>query len=217
MINLCFHGIGAPPDGVPAAEAAYWIGADTFRRVLDRVGERPDVRLSFDDGNTSDVAVALPELVERGRSAEFFVIAGRLGEPGSLSADEVRGLRRAGMGVGSHGMHHRVWRRLSRAERHEELVVARDLLQEVLGEPVRTAACPLGRYDRATLTALRRLRYDRVYTSDRALARPGTWRQARFSLRAHDTADDVAGWLRHGDRYTTRLADSARTFVKGLR
>jgi peptidoglycan/xylan/chitin deacetylase (PgdA/CDA1 family) len=135
----------------------------------------------------------------------------------ALSADEVRGLRRAGMGVGSHGMHHRVWRRLSRAERHEELVVARDLLQEVLGEPVRTAACPLGRYDRATLTALRRLRYDRVYTSDRALARPGTWRQARFSLRAHDTADDVAGWLRHGDRYTTRLADSARTFVKGLR
>lgn len=217
MINLCFHGIGAPPHGVPTAEAAYWIGADTFRRVLDLVGERPDVRLSFDDGNSSDVDVALPELTDRGRTAEFFVIAGRLGEPGSLSADDVRGLRAAGMGVGSHGMHHRVWRRLSRAEQHEELVVARDLLQDVLGEPVRTAACPLGRYDRGTLTALRRLRYDRVYTSDRALARPGTWRQARFSLRAHDTADDVATWLRHGDRYTTRLADSARTFVKGLR
>lgn len=217
MINLCFHGIGTPPESAPAEEAAYWIDVDTFRRVMDRVAERPDVRLSFDDGNTSDVDVALGELADRGRTAEFFVIAGRLGAPGSLSADDVRELHGAGMGIGSHGMHHRVWRRLSPAERHEELVVARELLEEVLCEPVRTAACPLGRYDRGTLTALRRLRYDHVYTSDRALARPGTWRQARFSLRAHDTADDVGAWLRHGDRYATRLTDSARTFVKGLR
>lgn len=217
MINLCFHGIGTPPDGVPAEEAAYWIAVDTFRRVIDRVAERPDVRLSFDDGNASDVTVALPELTARGRTAEFFVIAGRLGSPGSLSADDVRGLRRAGMSIGSHGMHHRVWYRLRPTERHEELVVARRLLEKVLDEPVSSAACPLGRYDRATLTALRRLGYDRVYTSDRALVRPGAWRQARFSLHAHDTADDVATWLRHGDRYTTRLSDSARTFVKGLR
>ncbi|WP_129784290.1 polysaccharide deacetylase family protein [Promicromonospora panici] len=217
MINLCFHGIGTAPYGVPAEEAAYWIDADTFHRVLDLVGERSDVQLSFDDGNASDVEVALPELTARGRTADFFVIAGRLGNPGSLSADDVRGLHGAGMSVGSHGMHHRVWRRLSPAEQYEELVVARRRLEEVLGQPVRMAACPLGRYDRATLTALRRLRYDLVYTSDRALARPGTWRQARFSVRAHDTADDVRAWLRHGDRYAARLADSARTFVKGLR
>lgn len=217
MINLCFHGIGTPPRGLPAEEAAYWIGADTFRRVLDQVVDRPDVGLTFDDGNTSDVTVALPELVDRGRVAEFFVIAGRLGNTGSLSADDVRGLHGARMGIGSHGMHHQVWRKLSPADRHEELVVARSRLEEVLDEPVSTAACPLGRYDRATLAALRRLRYARVYTSDRALARPGTWRQARFSLRAGDTADDVAVWLRHGDRYTVRAADAARTFVKGLR
>jgi peptidoglycan/xylan/chitin deacetylase (PgdA/CDA1 family) len=217
MINLCFHGIGTPADGIPAEEAAYWIGVDTFHRVMDLVAERSDVRLTFDDGNASDISVALPDLVGRGRTAEFFVIAGRLGDPGSLSAGEVRVLRRAGMSVGSHGMHHRVWWRLSPADQHEELVVARRLLEEVLGEPVLTAACPLGRYDRSTLTALRRLRYDRVYTSDRALARPGTWRQARFSLKAGDTAHDVAAWLRHGDRYTVRAADRARTFVKGLR
>jgi peptidoglycan/xylan/chitin deacetylase (PgdA/CDA1 family) len=217
MINICIHGIGTPSESVPAAEAAYWIGIDTFRRVLDQVAERTDVRLSFDDGNASDVDVALPELVDRGRVADFFVIAGRLGHTGSLSADDLHRLRRARMGIGSHGMHHRVWRRLSPAEQHEELVVARRRLEEVLGEPVRSAACPLGRYDRATLAALRRLHYTRVYTSDRALARPGTWRQARFSIRAADTADDVAAWLRHGDRYAVRLADSARTFVKGLR
>lgn len=217
MINLCFHGIGTPPESVPSEEAAYWITTDTFRGVLDLVTERPDVRLSFDDGNTSDVDVALPELIDRGRAAEFFVIAGRLGHAGSLSEDDVRRLHETRMGIGSHGMRHRVWRRLSAVERHEELVVARRLLEEALGEPVRTAACPLGRYDRATLTALRRLGYARVYTSDRALARPGSWRQARFSLRAGDTPDDVAGWLRHGDRYTVRAADAARTFVKGLR
>lgn len=217
MINLCFHGIGTPPASVPSEEAAYWITADTFRTVLDEVAERPDVHLSFDDGNTSDVDVALPELVERGLTAEFFVIAGRLGHTGSLSEDDLRWLHRTRMGIGSHGMLHRVWRGLSAAERHEELVDARRRIEEVVGEPVSTAACPLGRYDRATLSALRRLGYSRVYTSDRALARPGTWRQARFSLTADDTPAEVTGWLRHGDRYTVRAADAARTFVKGLR
>lgn len=217
MINLCFHGIGTPPESVPSEEAAYWITADTFRRVLDEVTDRPDVGLSFDDGNTSDVDVALPELVDRGRTAEFFVIAGRIGHSGSLSEDDIRRLHQTRMGVGSHGMRHRVWRRLSAAEQDEELVVARRRIEEVVEEPVRAAACPLGRYDRGTLSTLKRLGYSRVYTSDRALARPGTWRQARFSLTSGDTPADVVGWLRHGDRYTVRAADAARTFVKGLR
>jgi peptidoglycan/xylan/chitin deacetylase (PgdA/CDA1 family) len=217
MINLCFHGIGTPPESVPSEEAVYWITADTFRRVLDEVVDQPDVRLSFDDGNTSDVDVALPELVDRGLTADFFVIADRIGRSGSLSADDIRRLRQARMGIGSHGMRHRTWRGLSAAEQHEELVVARHRIEDAVDEPVHTAACPLGRYDRRTLSALKRLGYSRVYTSDRALARPGTWRQARFSLTSGDTLADVAGWFRHGERYTVRAADSARAFVKGLR
>jgi len=35
------------------------------------------VQLSFDDGNRSDVGIALPALLERELSATFFVVAGR--------------------------------------------------------------------------------------------------------------------------------------------
>ena len=47
------------------------------------------MRISFDDGNASDLEIGLPALLERGLTATFFVLAGRLGRPGSLDADEV--------------------------------------------------------------------------------------------------------------------------------
>ena len=50
------------------------------------------MRLSFDDGNSSDVEIALPALRERGLPRRFFVVAGRLDRPGSLSRDDVREL-----------------------------------------------------------------------------------------------------------------------------
>jgi peptidoglycan/xylan/chitin deacetylase (PgdA/CDA1 family) len=187
-VNVCFHGIGTPRRRLEPGEAAYWITMDTFRRVLDLVAGQPQVRISFDDGNASDIEIGLPALVERGLSATFFPLAGRLDLPGSLSASEVRDLSSAGMTIGTHGMDHVPWRGLDAESRHRELVVARDRLSEVVGAPVDEAALPLGRYDRRLLGHLRRLGYTRVHTSDRRRSGPGAWLQARYSIRGEDTA-----------------------------
>ena len=112
VVNLCFHGIGTPARDTEPGEDAYWISTDLYRRVLDVVAEDPHVRISFDDGNASDVEIGLPGLVERGLTATFFVLAGRLDQPGSLAVDDVRALATAGMRIGSHGMDHRPWRGL---------------------------------------------------------------------------------------------------------
>ena len=62
-----------------------------FCQALDRIvamgAEAP--RISFDDGNASDVGIALPELERRGLKAVFFLLAGRLGQPGSLTEADV--------------------------------------------------------------------------------------------------------------------------------
>jgi len=89
MINLCFHGIGAPERELEADEDQFWVEPERFEALLDAAGELEDVCLTFDDGNRSDLSLALPLLRERGLTALFFVVAGRLGEPGSLSADDV--------------------------------------------------------------------------------------------------------------------------------
>src|SRR5207342_3607508 len=102
-----------------------------FDQVLDAVVGRPDVQLTFDDGNASDVEIALPSLLERGLSAEFFVLAGLLGEPGRLAADDVRELHGAGMRVGSHGWAHRDWRRIDPSLHAREFSDARQVLAEL--------------------------------------------------------------------------------------
>ena len=188
MRNILFHGVGTPARALEPGEDVYWITKDLFLSILDDLASWPQARISFDDSNRSDVEIALPALVERGLTADFFVLAGRLDSAGSLGRDDVRTLRAAGMGIGTHGMRHRSWRHLSPAERREELETARDMIAEVVDAPVETAALPLGRYDRTVLGTLRRLGYHTVYSSDRRVAQPHGWLQPRFSVRRGDTA-----------------------------
>jgi peptidoglycan/xylan/chitin deacetylase (PgdA/CDA1 family) len=191
-INLSFHGVGSPPGPErEPGEHDCWVRRDTFLALLDELRGRDDVRLSFDDGNASDVEVALPALVERGLTADFFVVAGRLGTPGNLDADGVRALTVAGMRVGTHGMDHRSWRGLDDADLAAELVEAREAIAEVTGSAVDAAALPLGQYDRTVLAALRKLDYRVVYSSDARRARRGAWFQPRYSVRAGDTRQSV--------------------------
>jgi hypothetical protein len=66
------------------------------------------VRLTFEDGNASDISdiesdisdieIGLPRLLDRGPSAEFFVLAGLLGGPGRLNVADVRQLHAGNFG-----------------------------------------------------------------------------------------------------------------------
>jgi peptidoglycan/xylan/chitin deacetylase (PgdA/CDA1 family) len=183
VVNLTVHGIGPTVRELEPGEDGTWVSVEQFEQVLDAVAGRPDVRLTFDDGNASDLEIALPRLLERGLSAEFFVLAGRLGEPGRLAEDGVRELIRAGMRVGSHGWAHRDWRRIEPAQVNEEFADAHRVLTELTRKPVTRVAIPFGSYDRNVIGHLRRAKVTCAYTSDGGRARPDAWLQARNSLR----------------------------------
>lgn len=191
MINICFHGIGVPQRLVETDEERYWISLEMYEQVLEEVAHRPDVAISFDDGNVSDIELGLPGLLRHQLTATFFVLASRLDQPGCLTTGDVQRLAAHGMSIGSHGMDHVPWRALSATDLDRELVGARRLISEAVGRPVGEAALPLGRYDRRVLTALKRSGYHRVYSSDRRAARAGDWLQPRFSIRVDDTIHSV--------------------------
>jgi peptidoglycan/xylan/chitin deacetylase (PgdA/CDA1 family) len=193
IVNLTVHGIGPPARELDPDEADAWVTVEQFEQVLDAATGRDDVHITFDDGNASDVEVALPRLLERGLSAEFFVLAGLLGEPGRLGADGVRELVRVGMPVGSHGWAHRDWRRVDAAQAAQEFVEAHRVLAELTRRPVSAVAVPFGSYDRHVLGRLRRANVTRVYTSDGGRARPNGWLQPRNSLRS----DLGPQWMAH--------------------
>jgi peptidoglycan/xylan/chitin deacetylase (PgdA/CDA1 family) len=197
VLNLCFHGIGAPGRELEPDEERFWIEPELFEELLDvAAAAGPAVRITFDDGNASDAGIALPALLRRGLDAAFFVIAGRCDEPGSLSREDVRELARQGMTIGSHGLHHRPWPSLDDDDLDRELAEAPRLLQEAAGQEVRQAACPFGAYDRRVLTAARRHGFARVYTVDEGAANPDAWLQSRYTIRAGDTPERLSALAR---------------------
>ena len=192
--------------------------AERFADLLDLVHRYPSTRITFDDGNASDVSLALPALLERRLTADFFIVAGRLGEPGFVNAADVETLAAAGMNIGSHGMRHRSWRGLTAVERREELGKAPAVLQSIVGQPVRDVSVPYGAYDRSLLRALAAHGFRRVYTTDGGPAHPDSWLQTRYCVRSWDTTDRLEQLLAdpRGSAAQAALRVAKRT-VKRLR
>ena len=178
---LTFHGLGDPPDQTPEAARGVWLPVAWLGALLDAV---PDdtVKLTFDDGYASDIEDALPALLQRGLTATFFLPVGELNKPGRLTTEHVSHLHAAGMTIGTHGLHHRDWRRLSSDELTHDLMGSRRILSEMVNGDVAEAACPFGSYDRHVLRALREAGYQRVYTSDGGPSRRGSWLTPRTTI-----------------------------------
>lgn len=187
---LMYHRIVSsrcPVPGGDAEESRYAVAVDEFEWQLDRIastgrravsmgrvverlagGEAVPgdwVGFTFDDGNESDHAHAMPMLGARGFTATFFVCGNRVGTEGGLEADAVAAMAASGMHIGSHGMTHRFLTTLDARDEEDELVRSRDLLAGITGTAVDHFAPPGGRYGTRTLEALRRLGYRAVCTS----------------------------------------------------
>jgi peptidoglycan/xylan/chitin deacetylase (PgdA/CDA1 family) len=124
------------------------------------------VVLTFDDGNESDYAHALPALDGRGFRATFYVCGRRVGASGGLERSMIRKMTGAGMHIGSHAMTHRFLTTLSARDEEDELARSKQLLEEITGETVDHFAPPGGRWSRRTEATLRRLSFQAVGTSN---------------------------------------------------
>lgn len=196
---LNFHGIGKPGRALEPGEDRFWISRDAYRRILDAVAARaggPDVAITFDDGNLSDLEIGAPELEARGLTATFFVLAGRLDSRGSLSTADLGTLLAAGHRIGLHGHDHVDWRGLDAGGRVREFDTARAVLAVATGAPIDQAAIPFGRYDRGVLAALRVRGFEAVHTSDRGLVRGTPWLRPRTCVRGDMDAAAIEAALR---------------------
>jgi peptidoglycan/xylan/chitin deacetylase (PgdA/CDA1 family) len=217
IVILTFHGIGEPSRRLYPDENRVWLSERAFLSILDVVRDRPDLRITFDDGNASDAVVAMPALIERELVAEFYIVAGRLGAPGYLSAEQLHILSRTGMKIGSHGMMHRPWRDLTDRALDEEIVEARNVLNKVVGARIDQAACPFGAYDRRVLGHLRRMGYTRVYSSDGGRAQSAAWLQPRNTVRSHDNASTIERLIDEPQPFSGVIARKTKVFLKRLR
>jgi peptidoglycan/xylan/chitin deacetylase (PgdA/CDA1 family) len=123
------------------------------------------VIISVDDGYIDDVRTILPDLERYHMVATFFVITGRMTEPGFLGADQIRTLDRAGMDVGDHTAHHVDLRLLTASELRTETAGSRQTLQAVLGHPVYFFAYPFGAYNDTVVRAVGAAGFTMAYST----------------------------------------------------
>lgn len=184
-ISIIFHGIGSPGRLLEPGEEPYWIDIKRFENILDRISANPTrYHITFDDGNFSDYSIALPRLLAYELRADFFVLSGRIGLPGSLGLREIQELLAAGMGVGSHGVAHRNWRDLKNAPLRVELEQSKRTLEEICGVDVTQAGIPFGSWNGKVLKALRKAGYKSAWSSDGGWMRPSDFLKPRRSIRA---------------------------------
>lgn len=208
---LMYHGLhaeGAPGPPGPHGphgryDPVYSVHPDAFARQLDWLLEHGyrgltvddldraapldgrRVLITFDDGDRSNLEVALPLLVARGLVAEFFVTADFVGRHGMLAPADLRTLVEAGMGVQSHGASHRFLSELDAGELAHELADSKARLEALAGRRVTALALPGGRGGererRAALAHGYRHLFGSVPGPNRGV-RAGHWLQ-RFAVR----------------------------------
>lgn len=138
-----------------------------LRGVLDRLAAGGDIPsgttvLTFDDGFADYVEHAVPIMERYGLTATMYVVSGSL-KPGGIAVDWITGLDAAdapplmtpgqirelhdrGWDIGSHTMRHADLPTLSEAECLADLTESRELLEDLLGDPVTTIAYPFGHH-----------------------------------------------------------------------
>lgn len=132
------------------------------------------VAITFDDGCETDLITAAPILNENGLNATFYVTSGFIGNPGHLSATQLRELHAFGFEIGCHSMTHAYLDDLDGAALRREIVDAGKQLEDMIGEKIKHFSCPGGRYNDRTCDAAREAGYRSLATSRAHANSPAT-------------------------------------------
>ena len=127
--------------------------------------------LTFDDGNTSDIKVVLPQLLSTGNKATFFIITSYIDTENYLTSEDIVKLHRAGMQIGSHSHTHPDFRELGSDDALSELIKSKEILERIIGTKVTAFSFPFGFHNKALDQSVLDVGYSTCLTSDHGFAK----------------------------------------------
>ncbi|MDD4910359.1 MAG: polysaccharide deacetylase family protein [Candidatus Omnitrophica bacterium] len=157
--------------------------------------------ITFDDGYKSVLTNALPVLKEFGFPATLFVNISFIENKvpaglywhdwDMLSWDDVKGLREAGLSIGSHALSHRRLTEMNEQELEYEVLKSKGLIESHVGGQVNTFSYPHGIFNKNVKDAVRRSKFICSCSSIEGLNDAGTdiFALRRTELSAFDDTD----------------------------
>lgn len=137
------------------------------------------ISITFDDGLSSILRNALPELKKREIPATIFIPAAYIGnypkweqkgqkihyEDRVLDRDEIKKLSDQGIEIASHTLHHTDLRNVHSNIAKEELILSKSILEEITGKEVKSFSFPYGSYNDELINLVFDCGYNYVYTT----------------------------------------------------
>jgi peptidoglycan/xylan/chitin deacetylase (PgdA/CDA1 family) len=179
-LSLCYHGLG---ESTAAMDPHFlMVHPDRFCRQVEMLRDAGfrfvtvaqlasslppapgQVALSFDDGMEDNYSVLLPILREYGIPATIYVTTGLLGKRNPwveadirfMNEDELREVAAEGIEIGAHTVTHPDMATLSVEECLREVQQSKDVLEQIIKQPVTTFAYPFCSYAHEALEAVAR-------------------------------------------------------------
>jgi peptidoglycan/xylan/chitin deacetylase (PgdA/CDA1 family) len=181
--------------------------AEAQRRVRSGHNDRPCVTITFDDGYSENCEQALPLLIREQIPCTYFVASQHVLEGWPFPHDaaqgrplppntpaQIRELAAAGIDIGAHTRTHAdLGKPLGSDRLYEEIVVARDELEQIIGQRVAYFAFPYGQHSHLRSAAVSLARdhgYDGVCSAYGGFNFPG---DDPFHLQRIHVDDDMIG------------------------
>lgn len=178
---------------IPLADLMLWLEA---REALPARA----VVVTFDDGTEDSFTRAFPILEKFQIPATVFMIAGNVGKPGSLSADQIGTMAQGGVTFGSHTVRHAYLPSVPIDEARQELQDSKRLL-ELLGLQIDFLSYPAGGFTAEIAGIARAAGYRAAFTTNRGERRLPVDRWAIRRVTMHAQRSFLGMWLKSSGYY----------------
>ena len=125
--------------------------------------------ISFDDGSSDGYANAAPIMESLGMRGTFFATLGDVGAPrtGKISFDQMRDLVARGHAIGNHSQNHLNLKVQTAPVLYEQIEIAQQRFESILGYRPRTFAYPYGRFNDQVIAQVSQSGFDLAFTVHR--------------------------------------------------